>query len=178
MAPIMVSSPTAKTTALALPDKTLVPIKASASASSRLSDCWTVALVKANFSTDSLSPVKPDCCTKKSRDSNKRRSAGIMSPALNLTTSPTTKSSIGTSWISPWRMTVAVLTIIFDRLVAALSLRSSWTKRMPPEMRTRTTMIIEVVGSSWPGFANQTLVTKEITAITSKMIVKGLIIDS
>ena len=39
-------------------------------------------------------------------------------------------------------------------------------------------MIMEVVGSSCPGFANQTLVTKEITAMTSKMIVKGLIMDS
>ena len=69
-------------------------------------------------------------------------------------------------------------TIIFERLVVALSLRNSRTKRIPPEIKTKTTIMIEVVGSSWPGLASQTFVTRDIKAITSKMIVKGLIMDS
>ena len=105
-------------------------------------------------------------------------SAGIISPALNFTRSPTTNSSIGNSCSRSSRITVAVLTIIFERLVVALSLRNSWTKRMPPDIKTTTTIMIEVVGSSWPGLASQTFVTREIKAITSKMIVKGLIMDS
>ena len=49
---------------------------------------------------------------------------------------------------------------------------------MPPEMRTKTTIIIDVVGSSSPGFAKITFVINEITAITNKITVNGLIIDS
>ena len=178
IAPIMVSSPTTKTKAVARPEMTLVPMKARLSLSKRLSRFWPVAFFKQTFSTASLSPVKPDCWTKKSRESNKTTSAGIMSPALNLIRSPTTISSMGISSSLPSRMTVAVLTIMRERLLAALSLRNSWIKRIPPERRTRTTMMREVVGSSSPGLANQTLVTRETRAMSSKMIVKGLIMDS
>ena len=174
----MVSSPTTSTRAVALPEITLVPIKASDSVSKRLSRFCPSDLDKHIFSTASLSPVRPDCWTKKSRDSSSKTSAGIMSPALSLTMSPTTISSMGSSCSTPSLMTVAVLTINRDRLLAARSLRNSWIKRMPPEIKTRTTMIMEVVGSSSPGLASQTLVTKDTRAITSNITVKGLIIDS
>ena len=174
----MVSSPTTSTRAVALPEITLVPIKASDSVSKRLSKFCPSALFKQSFSTASLSPVRPDCCTKKSRESSSKTSAGIMSPALSLMMSPTTSSSIGSSCSAPSRITVAVLTINRDRLLAARSLRNSWIKRMPPEISTRTTMMMEVVGSSSPGLASQTFVTRDTRAITSKMTVNGLIIDS
>ena len=178
IAPIMVSSPTTKTKAVARPEITLVPMKARLSLSSKLSRFWPSALDRQAFSTASLSPVKPDCWTKKSRESSKTTSAGIISPALSLTTSPTTISSIGISCSLPSRSTVAVLTIMRDKLLAALSLRSSWIKRMPPDMRTRVTIMIEVVGSSSPGLASQTLVIKETRAMTRRITVKGLMIDS
>ena len=178
MAPIMVSSPTTSTRAVALPEITLVPIKASDSVSKRLSRFCPSDLARQTFSTASLSPVRPDCWTKKSRESSSSTSAGIMSPALSLMMSPTTSSSIGSSCSAPSRITVAVLTISRDRLLAARSLRNSWTKRMPPEISTRTTMMMEVVGSSSPGLASQTLVTKDTRAITNRMTVKGLMIDS
>ena len=38
--------------------------------------------------------------------------------------------------------------------------------------------MIEVVGSASPGFARITFVNNEITAITNKITVNGLIIDS
>ena len=39
-------------------------------------------------------------------------------------------------------------------------------------------MMMEVVGSCSPGFASQTLVMKETSAMTNKITVKGLMIDS
>ena len=178
IAPIMVSSPTTKTKAVARPEMTLVPIKAKLSLSKRLSRFWLSAFLRQTFSTASLSPVRPDCWTKKSRESIKTTSAGIISPALSLITSPTTISSIGISCSDPSRRTVAVLTIIRDKLLAALSLRNSWMKRIPPEIKTKVTMMMEVVGSCSPGFASQTLVMKETSAMTNKITVKGLMIDS
>ena len=63
-------------------------------------------------------------------------------------------------------MTVAVFTIKLDKLLAALSLFSSCTKRMPPEMRTKTTIIIDVVGSSSPGFAkSHSSLTKSLQSL-------------
>ena len=148
MAPILVSSPTTSTSALARPEITLVPIKASASDSSKLSASFVSHLSNAIFSTASLSPVKPDCCTKKSRESKISTSAGNISPALKRIMSPTTNSVIGISCSFPSRITVTVLTIIRERLLAALSLRNSCTKRILPDNKTRTTIMINVVGSS------------------------------
>ena len=48
----------------------------------------------ANFSIESDSPVRLDWLTNKSFDSTMRTSAGIMSPADSITTSPGTSSSL------------------------------------------------------------------------------------
>ena len=49
---------------------------------------------------------------------------------------------------------------------------------MPPEMRTKTTIMMDVVGSSSPGLAKITFVINEIMEMTNKITVNGLIIDS
>ena len=46
------------------------------------------------------------------------------------------------------------------------------------EIKTKVTMMMEVVGSCSPGFASQTLVMKETSAMTNKITVKGLMMDS
>ena len=60
------------------------------------------------FSTGSDSPVRLDWLTNRSRAVNSRTSAGIMSPAATMTTSPGTTSRNGISRGSPSRRTSTV----------------------------------------------------------------------
>ena len=92
--PKSVLSPTDTTIAAALPDMTLLPIKAIFVYSVILSFFSHTA---ASFSIGSLSPLRLDWLTNKSFASIILTSAGIISPAERYTISPTTTSSSGIS---------------------------------------------------------------------------------
>ena len=113
MAAFMVSSPTAMTTALALPLMTLLPIKArllmsESDPESELSvDC---------FSTGSLSPVRADWLTKRSLAASMRKSAGIMYRAFyNIGIS---SIAVGAYWFTKATLIVLALPLglIFARI--------------------------------------------------------------
>ena len=119
----MVSSPTAKTKALALPDNTLVPHKKPRIL--LLADYQIVELLpwsRPTFQQNHFRLSNPTVGQRNRATQIKKTSAGIISPALNLTTSPTTKSSIGTSWICSLTNDSRCVDNHFERLVAALSL--------------------------------------------------------
>ncbi len=104
-----------------------------------------------------------------------RISAGTMSPAASLTTSPTTTSSMSISRSpTPSRSTQVVVVIILSRFSAALPLRASCTKRSAPEMITIVAMMITVVGSASPGSAAMMSVNPDTRASTNRMAVNGL----
>ena len=125
MEPNRVCSPTLKTSAVALPDITLLPMRAMFSNDVAESDSVQVV---GTFSTGSLSPVRLAWPTKRSLASIILTSAGIMSPADRCTMSPTTTSSMGISVLgTSLRVTVTVVVIMSSSFSAALPLRASWT---------------------------------------------------
>ena len=138
--PNQVLAPVEITMACAVPLTTLVPIKHRVSHSSGLLCCGSRLV--ATFSTGSDSPVSEAWATNRSRACTTRRSAGIISPAASLMTSPGTNWSIGSSTqpFSPFslitRSTVAVLLTIAFSASAALVERASCTKFSSVEMTT------------------------------------------
>ena len=169
--PSMVSAPTATTTAVAKPLTTLLPRNARSAASVGVPAACTGPPV---FSTGSLSPVRADWLTNRSRAVRMRTSAGIMSPALKCTTSPTTTSSSGISARTQARSTQAVVCSMLPSRAATLPLRVSCTKRSSPETSTIVVMMSTVAKLSSPGAAKMISVNTEITASASSTAVKGL----
>ena len=106
IAPSIVSCPTARTTAVALPLTTVLPMNARLPHSVRLPTVWQTA---PDFSTGSLSPVRLDWLRNRSFARRMRTSAGSMSPADSDTMSPTTISSSGITFFSPSRVTQTVV---------------------------------------------------------------------
>ncbi len=122
MPPSTVSSPTARTTATAVPETMLLPKKASAGFSSRVSQDEAAA----DFSSGSLSPVRAAWLMKRSFERRMRTSAGTMSPAARWTMSPTASSSSGSSaFPAGSRSTAAVVRTISLSRAAALPERVS-----------------------------------------------------
>ncbi len=127
MLPRYVRGPVSTTTAVAVPLSTDVPRKHRFFSSSAVPSPRSPAV--ANFSTESDSPVRLACVTKRSRQVRIRTSAGIMSPAQRCTTSPGTSRASGSSTGRPARRTVAVTRIIARSFSAAASARASCAKR-------------------------------------------------
>ena len=99
MAPKRVARPVASTTPVALPLTTLLPMKHTLGSASAAASAGVAC---ANFSTGSDSPVSAASLTNRSLASSRRRSAGIMSPADSLTTSPgTTRASAISTCAAP-----------------------------------------------------------------------------
>ena len=126
-APKKLRAPVWTTSAVAVPETTLVPMKTRLAWARGSGSCSGPANC-ANFSTGSDSPVKAAWEMNRSRAVSRRQSAGIMSPADSSSTSPSTSFLIGTSR-RPCRITVAVLlTSAFSDSAARLD-RCSCTKR-------------------------------------------------
>lgn len=136
----------ASTTAVAEPLTTLVPMKSSTSRSKALRPSGSCS--SANFSTGSDSPVIAAWLTNRSLACSTRQSAGIMSPADRRTTSPGTRSRMGSSVRLAWaavpgaapvvagRSTPAVLATMSLSRSAARPERASCTKRSPVDSST------------------------------------------
>ena len=110
---------------MAEPLITFVPIKQIVSKSDILDISSDFKLVVASFLTASDSPVKADCPTYKSLDSNILKSAGIILPAFKITISPITISFIGISISFPSRITIVVVATSSFNFSAALFERNS-----------------------------------------------------
>lgn len=179
MEPNRVASPTQTATAVALPETTLLPMKAMLARSVTFS-CGSHTA--AFFSTGSLSPVRLAWLRNKSFASRMRRSAGIMSPAERCTMSPATSSSSGISASScSRRVTVQVVVIMASSFSAALPLRDSCTKRSVPEISTMVRMMTTVRQSKSSGVppnsehsGNTMSVMMDTSARQHRMAVKGL----
>ncbi len=169
----------ATTTAVAVPLTTLVPMKQMFGSSSR--SCWSAAIRLADFSrtaprvsyfsTGSASPVSTAWLMNRSRDSIRRMSAGIMSPADRRTMSPTTSSPMGISRSSPRiprssrRSTVAVFRTMALSASAALPERYSCQKRIRPLTRTmQRTMMTPVRSVSSPSCSGSQKSVKKLIA--------------
>ena len=138
-------APVATTSAVAVPETTLVPMKSRLFCSSVA--WWVAVLAWATFSTGSDSPVMADCATNRLRELSTRQSAATMSPADSATTSPGTSVRMGTSLAWPWRITVAVLLTMALRLSAVRRERPSCTKRMPVLKATITAITVVPLAS-------------------------------
>ena len=119
-----------------------------------------------NFSTGKLSPVSELWITNRSFATSMRTSAGIMSPAASVTTSPGTSWDTAISWAAPSRITaVAVTEIIALSLAAALSALASWTSFSP----TLKAIISDIMVP-----ARKSPVANETLARTASRITRGL----
>ncbi len=78
------------------------------------------------FRTGRLSPVRAASSISSVAATSRRPSAGILSPASNVTTSPGTSSSAGTSTRSPSRRTCALITSIFCSAATLSAALPSW----------------------------------------------------
>jgi len=120
-----VSWPVCTTTTRPLPLTTEVPIRTTFAAAVI---SVAVSAKTACFSTGYDSPVSIAWLTKRSRASIMRPSAGTRSPAASDTTSPGTRSAIGTSRGCPSRQTVARTATVLRRRSTARPARYSCTK--------------------------------------------------
>ena len=116
-----------------------------------------------NFSTGNVSPVSELWITNRSFATSMRTSAGIMSPAASVTTSPGTSWDTAISWGCPSRVTVAVTEIMAFSLAAALSALASWTSFSP---RLKAIISDIMVPARKSPVANETL-AKTVSRITS-----------
>jgi len=142
----------ATTTAIAVPFCTEVPVKTmflQAERGSAMPSAPSMIATDEVFSTASLSPVRADSITNRSRAVTMRASAGTMSPAERRIMSPGTSSSKGISMRSLSRRAVQVLETRSLRASAALPLRASWINFMPPDTSSMTPMTMTVEGSRW-----------------------------
>ncbi len=103
--PIWVSMPVAVTTMVAVPRVTDVFWNAMFERSP--SDKSAPRRVSASFETGALSPVRAASWVSRVADRAIRPSAGTMSPASSITTSPGTSSTAGTRATWPSRRTLA-----------------------------------------------------------------------
>ncbi len=125
MFPKYVLSPVARTTAVAEPLTTFVPMKQIFLRSNRLPSSAEPS-VSANFSTIADSPVRADWLTNKSLAFRIRTSAGIISPAERTTISPGRRSAILISSLPfSLRTTVAVVFTSVCRPSASFPERNS-----------------------------------------------------
>ena len=162
MPPRYVSRPVATTRASAEPLSTLVPRKAMSVSS--IGDRPGGPRSVSNFSIGSDSPVSEPWITNRSLAETTRTSAGIMSPAASLTTSPGTSCETGVSWSWPSRRTVAVTEIIALSLVAALSAFASWISFRPTPIAIMSDITLP---------ARTSPVAKEIVASTASSSTSG-----
>ena len=140
--------PVAMTTANAEPEITVVPMNARHAASvNAVSLSPAASRAAASLRTGMLSPVSAPCAMRRSRLSSSLQSAGTMSPADNVTMSPTTSSSDGICRSpAPTRRTVAVVLTMVASAVAACELRESCTYRIRPDTTTMSRMMPTVTG--------------------------------
>jgi hypothetical protein len=110
------------------PRVTTVPAKAMFVWSPGTSDSSPSASVALRTGTDS--PVSADSSTSRSRTRTRRRSAGTRAPEASTTTSPGTRSRLGTSCVSPPRTTSARGALICASACIACCARRSCQKPM------------------------------------------------
>ena len=130
--PNMVCEAVWTTTANPRPETTWLPIKQILGSSKT----DLASLLLATFSTGMASPVKEDWLTNKSFVLNRRRSAGIRSPAESLTRSPGTSSLKGMSCSRFSRKTVTLILTSWRSFSAALLDLYSCKKAKPVDKNT------------------------------------------
>ena len=91
----------------------------------------SAATVSTCLGTGTLSPVRADSSISRVAARMIRPSAGTRSPASTLTMSPGTISSMGISWSSPPRRTLALTIIIFCRAATLADALPSWLRPIP-----------------------------------------------
>ncbi|MCY1306967.1 hypothetical protein D9M70_568590 [compost metagenome] len=145
--------------------------------------CWSAATCLADFSctaprvsyfsTGKASPVNTAWLMNRSRDSIRRISAGIMSPAASRTMSPATRSLMGISRSSARmprssrRSTLAVVRTMALSPSAALAERCSCQKRIKPLASTMDrTMITPVRSVSSPSCKGSQKSVKKLIAVS------------
>ncbi len=157
-------SPVETTTTVPEPLSTLVPRKQMFLSST--AEVTVSGSTVSNFSTGIDSPVSAPWMTKRSFAARSRTSAGIMSPAARLTTSPGTRSARGTSRGVPSRTTVAVTLIIALSFFAAESARASCTNRS----ETPRTTINPITMAARASPVRRDTVASSVSRMTSGLI--------
>jgi len=163
MPPNTVLRPVAATSTLAVPLRTLVPMKTqlprSASAASALA-------VPGAFATGKVSPVSTAWLTKKSFASSTTPSAGIRLPAESSTTSPGTTCDDRRVRRAPPRSSVELMVICERSFSMALPAMTSWVK---PSMVLPNTITSTTVAST------HSAAISEITEAAIRIRTSGLL---
>ena len=161
--PIWVDIPVFTTRPLPQPSTTSVPIK-------HMFFCAKISLFSAilfsSFNIAIDSPVSMASSTLKLFDSNSLISAGTLSPASMITTSPGTSSLESIILSFPSLITLLLVTAIFFRDLIAFSAFISSTK---PKIAFKTTIAKMVIAS----MCSPT--KKEMRAATRRTMIKGLV---
>ena len=174
MRPNSVLSPVAKTTALPVPEATLVPMNTRLGMLMVASSSSMIA--SAVLRTASDSPVRAMLLVESSYWRSTRASALMLSPSSRTMMSPGTRSAAATIVTSPSRMTLAFDGTSFCSASVAFSARYSWKKPMVAFSRTTPMIAIVTLMLSWRAAPVESIAAMNTrTAAASSMIAKRLV---